>query len=477
MGILVGLVGLLGCAPPITSLCPSSTVTRSIRVESADRVDLLFVIDGSASMEEEQDALARELPRWIRALGTGDANEDGTPDFHALRSMHLGVISSDLGGGGGAGCDGVGDGGVLRDEGRPPSCMPTYPARVFRFGFEPSVDPTVLAAEVGCVADLGTSRCGVEQPLEAMLLALSPAAPNDTVASTFVPVAFEGGPGRGDGENAGFLRADSILSVVVITDEDDCSHRGTLPSSDALDPGCAGLDVLPIDRYVTGLLQLRESPSQLVFAAIAGIPEDLADATYEAMASDPRLSSADAPSCASPTGRATPPLRLIELALALRDRGATTSVGSICDGTWPLEGLLAPTRAAPGPAQLCLPRALDLDADGHPPCEVVILLSPESERVSETRCEASGFLLLASELDPITGRARERCLVPDLGPEWASSLEPGWAYDDTSAVGVSCSQRLVFPGLDHFTDVEVTIRCQQPLPDGTPYAPECEGSF
>ena len=57
---------------------------------------------------------------------------------------------------------------------------------------------------MGCVAVLGTGGCEYEQPLEASLAALTRQAE----------------PGM---PNEGFLRNDSLLAIIYVTDEDDCS--------------------------------------------------------------------------------------------------------------------------------------------------------------------------------------------------------------------------------------------------------------
>ena len=77
-----------------------------------DQVDVLFVIDNSGSMSEEQVKLSKELPRLVRVLASGDLdgvpNADGQPDFQPVASLHLGVVSSDLGVNGQGGVNGCG---------------------------------------------------------------------------------------------------------------------------------------------------------------------------------------------------------------------------------------------------------------------------------------------------------------------------------------------------------------------------------
>ncbi|HEY8428631.1 MAG TPA: hypothetical protein VIL20_09665, partial [Sandaracinaceae bacterium] len=48
--------------------CTQVTVAQNILVTNVDKVDLLFMIDNSNSMAEEQASLAREIPNMIRIL-------------------------------------------------------------------------------------------------------------------------------------------------------------------------------------------------------------------------------------------------------------------------------------------------------------------------------------------------------------------------------------------------------------------------
>src|SRR5690606_4604089 len=70
-------------------------------------VDILFVVDNSGSMAGEQASLAANFPAFVGVLQT---IVGGLPD------VHIGIVSSNLGGAGQAsvpGCSGDGDGGKL----------------------------------------------------------------------------------------------------------------------------------------------------------------------------------------------------------------------------------------------------------------------------------------------------------------------------------------------------------------------------
>ena len=92
--------------------CPTGTAPRVVQTDSPVKLDLLFMIDDSPSMSEEQANLARNFPRLIEALKKLPA---GFPD------LHLGVLSSDMGAGAAplvGGCaTSLGDRGVLQVRG------------------------------------------------------------------------------------------------------------------------------------------------------------------------------------------------------------------------------------------------------------------------------------------------------------------------------------------------------------------------
>ncbi len=346
-----------------TSGCTDGNCCR----RAAGQLDMLFVVDNSGSMSEEQASLAEQLPRLVRAVVTGDANEDGVQDFPAVADLHVGVVTVDMGVGGYAipTCTAspmFGDDGVLRTVGSTSlmGCAPSYPSFLAYAPGDGST-PDQLAADFGCLAAAGTSGCGFEQQLEAGLKAVTPS----TSATTFTA----GTRGHGDTENAGFLRPDAALAVVTITDEEDCSIT---PGSEAIFDltsstytGDLNLRCYlykeaqqPIARYVDGLLALKSDPSLVVFAPIVGIPVDLAGASYDAMLADPRMVETidTAPgttgarlvaSCNVPgRGVAFPPRRIVGTASDLAARGAHTVVQSICQ-----ESFEAPITAVLGAIQ------------------------------------------------------------------------------------------------------------------------------
>ncbi len=333
--------------------CDDQDASRQANCGSCAQVDLLFVIDTSASMVDEQIALAEQLPGVVAALKTGDLDGDMIQDAEPIDDLHVGVITPDLGSGEFIvpGCElGDGDDGVLRIESgalRDPRCESLSVTREVPFlSFTPGDAPADVAAATvdwSCLVRAGTGGCGFEQPLEAALKALTPAAS----ALRFRDATL----GQGDGLNRGFLRPDSLLVIVIVTDEDDCSVADpelVAPESSSysgdLNLRCYQYpDALhPVSRYVSGLLQLRDA-EDLIFAVVAGVPRPLAEANptnpdYAAILEDSRLQESVATSgtmlnfsCVIPgRGAAYPPRRLLQTAAGLAERGSTTVLSSIC---------------------------------------------------------------------------------------------------------------------------------------------------
>jgi hypothetical protein len=300
--------------------CLVSAVARQIAVTNVDFVDILFVVDNSGSMRQEQAALRDQFPKLINTMTQG-MKSDGM-QFPPVKDMHLGVVSTDMGLVGirnnYPGCNTQrhyegGDDGVLQHKGMPgvSGCKADYPA--FLAYEQDLVDPEQLATDFGCIANLGTTGCGFEQPLEAGLKALWPKHYTDANGKTYAPddnpILFlsttpEGRYGHGDqpisaGGNQGFLRNDanvgvSLIAIILVSDEEDCSSQNTdhfkqVDSSDTDDP----LAQQPInlrcyynkqnlyetERYVEGYKGLRPANNDLViFGAIVGVPPELVDA-------------------------------------------------------------------------------------------------------------------------------------------------------------------------------------------------------
>jgi len=196
---LVAVLLAPGCATEIGMDGTTGTLSDVPLLVDRD-LDVLFVVDDSSSMRQEQEGLAAGFTRFAELLRD---HEDALPD------LHIGVVSTNVGtgpdGGGGTMCDGQGDNGVLEV---PDGCPALTDGSRFISDIESSTGDREtnyggdLVDQFACMAQIGVTGCGYEQPLEAMKRALA-----------------------NDAENAGFLRPAANLAVIVISDEDDCSAR------------------------------------------------------------------------------------------------------------------------------------------------------------------------------------------------------------------------------------------------------------
>lgn len=159
---------------------------------SGRTVDVLFVIDNSGSMSEEQANLAANFANFI----------GGAQAFQ--NDYQLGVVTTDM--------DRATESGRLQG------------SRIIRRG--PNVE-----REFEDTSDVGTNGAGEEKGLEAAQKALSDplifdsqSACNNNAACNAPDLCIEGFCG---GSNRGFLRDDAALEVVFVSDEDDYS-AGTL---------------------------------------------------------------------------------------------------------------------------------------------------------------------------------------------------------------------------------------------------------
>lgn len=154
-----------------------------------DAVDLLFVIDNSGSMADEQANLIASVPGFI----------EGISDRLGVHTdYHVGVVSTDEATFNAAGCQEIGAL-VTRTEGDLSSdsdCGPYVAGASF---MTPQDD---LDSSFACAAQLGIDGNGIERPMDALERALHPA--KGVTAC-----------------NNGFLREEALLVVVLITDEED----------------------------------------------------------------------------------------------------------------------------------------------------------------------------------------------------------------------------------------------------------------
>jgi hypothetical protein len=166
------------------------------------RTDILFVIDNSNSMADEQDAIATELPAFVEQLrqGGGVAQEFrvGVITTSVYRRTLIGNVDSYR--------EYPNQSGLLQP-------VPNASGEPSAERFIEGTDPEVVEKFRRLVRQ-GTEGSGQESPFEAVRLAV--ATPSATRPLD-------------QGGNGGFLRDGARLLVVVVTDEEDCSSTQRPP--------------------------------------------------------------------------------------------------------------------------------------------------------------------------------------------------------------------------------------------------------
>lgn len=382
---VISLGALAGCPNREVSQLlpdPDKEEFKNIPVNINRKIDILFVIDDSGSMREEQANLTANFGNFINVLQT---IEGGLPD------VHLGVVNSDVGALNTAtanGCTGFGDNGNLQTTSRPFN-MPSFECAMLggnKFisdvsdgaGGRTTNYSGNLEDAFKCIAVVGTGGCGLEQHLESMKRALN-----------------------GNGNNAGFLRSDAYLAVVFLADEDDCSASDPMfyapgsvgsalgpidsfrcfefgvecdgdPRSVGTKTNCApdlGSDLLfSPDTYVSFLKGLKDNPKDVIVATIIGNPDRVSVGRYDPDDTGPEperptlLPGCDYMPAGGGTSTAAPGIRLDYFRRQFPDRNTFTTIcdDDLSDGLTVIAELLKEVIGNP-----CIEGQLS-DADGDP---------------------------------------------------------------------------------------------------------------
>ena len=219
------------------------------------QLDLLLVVDNSLSMADKQALFAEAIPAVVLRLVNPpcvDAEgltvaEPATPDeacpagstreILPVDDLHVGVVSSSLGGHGGYICSPAeGSAYVPEKDDRgeligPLRGVTTYQDQGFLkwdprgLGTPPGQsDPAAFAAEVAAlVAAAGDTGCGYEAPLESWYRFLvDPEPPLEVVLESSRSVRTGVNTTLLE-QRAAFLRPSSALAIVMLGDENDCS--------------------------------------------------------------------------------------------------------------------------------------------------------------------------------------------------------------------------------------------------------------
>lgn len=275
--VLALLAPLTSCTPnPIITgePCTTTQTTERLAQGSLDKMDILLAIDNSRSMADKQSILALAITDLVKSVmnpkcldnnGAAVANQPANPfdacpagsdrEFAPIVDIHIGVISSSIGGHGADSCPDVdsmskecapaanttnNDRGHLlaRTEQCGTTQAPTYQGKKF-LAWDPlqlnnppgentldngnggGIVPTLRDMVLG----VGQIGCGYESQLESIYRFLVDPEPYEKI----VVEDFKATPMGVDLElleqRKAFLRPDSILSIVMLTDENDCSIK------------------------------------------------------------------------------------------------------------------------------------------------------------------------------------------------------------------------------------------------------------
>ena len=267
------LVATQGCLDrPVVPITPGrgGVVPKTIRLTGVDKVDMLIMIDNSPSMADKFSELGRRMPELIKALADPDVDPTtGKPKTQAVRDLHVGVITSSLGSHGTSVCDPATHSAHVDDHGH---LLPRAADAPIANGYTVASvggTPTEVAcpgglaaasaiswaftagtpapefsgtgqvpqteAAISCVVQSAREDgCGYEAQLESIYHFLIDPAPYQTADAQCTKSSTGDNCGNSSitvsgvdqeilTERAAFLRPDSLLAVLMLTDENDGS--------------------------------------------------------------------------------------------------------------------------------------------------------------------------------------------------------------------------------------------------------------
>lgn len=282
--VLLLVASLLGCAddpitttppppdpPPPPPPPPAPLSVQRLTADTVDKIDLLLGIDNSRSMADKQQILALAIPDLVKGLvnprcvddnGVSaqqqpayptDACPPGTNrEFEPILDIHIGVTTSSIGGHGADSCPDVDTASkecspnpntTNNDKGhllaRLDQCggpeVPTFMNKKFlawdptnKYGGETVIEngatglvPTLRDMVVGT----GQIGCGYESQLESLYRFLVDPEPYETIIIDNYKAIPTGTDVVLLQQRAEFLRPDSLLAILMLTDENDCSIK------------------------------------------------------------------------------------------------------------------------------------------------------------------------------------------------------------------------------------------------------------
>ena len=233
-----------------------------------DKVDILVSIDNSRSMADKQAILALALGDLVQSLtnppcvdGQGNTAPQQPPsgmqacpagtvrEFAPLLDIHIGIVSSSLGGHGGSACPVPAPNAACTNEANPSNddkshllartdvcgsaTVPTYQNQGF-LAWDPEQTLTPPGdANPGdftmkfrdMVLGVGQLGCGYESQMESWYRFLADPEPSQTITVVNNKATAMGVDMALLQQRGKFLRPDSLLAILMLSDEDDCSVK------------------------------------------------------------------------------------------------------------------------------------------------------------------------------------------------------------------------------------------------------------
>jgi hypothetical protein len=301
-----------------------------------------------------------------------------------------------------------------------------------------------LALQVACLSSVGTVGCGFEQQLEAAAQSLTRPSQED------------------------FVREDSLLAIIVVSDEEDCSIEDGegIANAEELNTNrrnlvCGNNEqyLYDPDHYYEAYARLKgELANAVLFAAITGVPMgsecqgtgdgiggclDLPAMKNVEYYDEEKKYYLFEPACTSVSTSASPGRRYVELAQRFETMGY---VYSICNDDWSPAMMEIARLIASKISGTCYDKPLDWDPETRQArCDVVVELidrdecpqglegpGSEPERFEDEEGKHTRILCTIPKIS-----APERCAELDAPP-----TQVGWYYCENDAAAVEQSPDL-----------------------------------
>ncbi|MBK9264113.1 MAG: hypothetical protein IPM54_30470 [Polyangiaceae bacterium] len=273
---VIPALAILGCSDQVTivpspSPCGSSMIVQKLQQSAVEKLDLLLAIDNSPSMADKQAILALAIPDLVNRLvnppcvdvngvilpnppaGPMDACPPGSRrQFDPVVDMHIGIVSSSIGGHGADACSNAENNSecspvpnlTINDRGhllaRTDPCSgseaPTFQNKGFlawdpgdKYGGETIIDDGngkgVVPALRDMVTGVGQIGCRYESQLESIYRFLVDPEPYETITAENFKATPKGIDSLLLEQRKQFLRPDSMLAILMLSDENDCSIK------------------------------------------------------------------------------------------------------------------------------------------------------------------------------------------------------------------------------------------------------------